>query len=239
MGELAVRVFAAEVTAGPPVLLLHGFASDGQRDWVATGMADALAATGRRVVVADLPGHGDSAAPVSPAEAGARRIAEALVAVMDDGVFDVAGYSLGARIAWELPGVAPGRVRRAVLGGLSPFDPFTAVDVEELRRAVAGGPAPAGPLTAMIADMVLAQGHRAAGLVTCVEGLRATPFEPGAWTGAEPPVFVAGQEDVVVAGIERIVGQVTGARLVTVAGDHFQALSGPGLREVVTTTLAP
>ncbi|MFE0154921.1 alpha/beta fold hydrolase [Nonomuraea sp. NPDC059007] len=239
MGEPAVRVFAAEVTAGPPVLLLHGFASDGQRDWVGTGMADALAATGRRVVVADLPGHGDSAAPVGPAEAGARRIAEALVAVMDDGVFDVVGYSLGARIAWELPGAAPGRVRRAVLGGLSPSDPFTAVDVEALRRAVAGGPAPADPLTAMIADMVLAQGHRAAGLVTCVEGLRATPFEPGAWTGAEPPVFVAGREDVVVAGIERIVGQVTGARLVTVAGDHVEALSGPGLREVVTTTLAP
>ncbi|MFI6297304.1 alpha/beta fold hydrolase [Nonomuraea sp. NPDC050790] len=238
MAELAVRVFAREETAGPPVLLLHGFASDGRRDWVATGMADALAAGGRRVVVADLPGHGDSPAPADPARAGAGVIAAALAEAMGPGPFDVVGYSLGARIAWELPAAAPGQVRRAVLGGLSPADPFGALDAGELRRAVADGHVPADPLTAMIADMVLAQGHRAAGLVTCVEGLRATPFEPGAWEGAEPPVFVAGREDVVAAGIERIVGQVTGARLVTVAGDHRQALTGPGLREVVTATLA-
>ncbi|WP_157247240.1 alpha/beta fold hydrolase [Nonomuraea typhae] len=240
--RLAVRVHVPEepAAAGPPVLLLHGFAADGQRDWVRTGMVAALTAAGRRAVVADLPGHGDSPAPVTSAQAGAGAIAAALVGAMDAvdrGPFDVVGYSLGARIAWELPAAAPGRVRRAVLGGLSPVDPFAALDVEAVRQAAAGGPMPADPLSAMIAGMVLAHGDRAAGLVTCVEGLRATPFEPGPWRGQEPPVFVAGREDVVTAGIERIVGLVAGASLVTVPGDHLQALAGPGLLEVVAKTL--
>ncbi len=237
----------------PPVLLLHGLCSDGRRDWVDTGMAAALTDAGRTVVVADLPAHGASPAPATAAEAGADAIAAALVAALDaalagspgsavagadDGAFDVVGYSLGARVAWELPEAAPGRVRRAVLGGLSPTEPFAAVDIDALRAAIAGGPEPADPVTSMIAAMLGGQGDRAPGLATCVEGLRSTPFDPGRWTGRTPPVFVVGRDDMMARGIERIVGLAGAADPVMVPGDHFQALASAEFRAAVVKALA-
>ncbi|WP_214408432.1 alpha/beta fold hydrolase [Sphaerisporangium fuscum] len=226
----------------PPVLLVHGFCSDGHRDWVEPGTVAALTAEGRTVVVPDLPGHGASPAPATAAEATAGALAEALLAALDAetaaGVFDVVGYSLGARLAWELPVVAPGRVRRAVLGGLSPAEPFAAVDPGALRLAVTGGPEPADPFTAMIAGMLRAQGDRATGLATCVEGLRSTPFEPGDWAGAAPPLFIIGQDDMMVRGIERILGLAGAAAPVTVPGDHHQALASGHFRTAVVKALA-
>src|SRR5690349_16953100 len=95
---LAVRRFTPERPAGlPPVLLVHGFGSDGSRDWVDTGIAAALAEAGREVFVPDLRGHGDSPAPASAAGAGAPALAGELVEVLDEaGVaeFDAVGYSL-------------------------------------------------------------------------------------------------------------------------------------------------
>ncbi|MGV9771241.1 alpha/beta fold hydrolase [Streptosporangium sp. NPDC003464] len=224
----------------PPVLLLHGFASDGGADWVETGVVAALTGAGRTVVVPDLRGHGDSPAPAAARECGARAAAEDIVAVLDGAgveTFDVVGYSLGARLAWELPGAAPGRVRRAVLGGLSPAEPFAAVDVAALHRAVRDGAEPEDPFTSMIAGLVRSKGERAAGLALCVEGLRDTPFEAGPWGGTTPPVFVAGQGDVMTRGIERIVDLVGGAELVTLPGDHLQVLAGAGLRDTIVRVL--
>ncbi|WP_067176729.1 alpha/beta fold hydrolase [Microtetraspora niveoalba] len=244
---LAVRTFVPDrPAAAPPVLLVHGFGSDGEADWVATGVAGALKDAGRTVVVPDLPAHGASPAPGGPAEAGAREIAESLVAALDAAladagvpadVFDVAGYSLGARLAWELPAAAPGRVRRTVLGGLNPGEPFEALDIEALHRAVADGTEPGDPFTAAIAGMVRSHGERAAGLATCVEGLRATPFAGGAWSGTVPPLFVVGADDVMTQGIERIVEGVDGAQLVTVPGGHFEVLGGGLFRRTVLTAL--
>ncbi|MEU4579776.1 alpha/beta fold hydrolase [Nonomuraea sp. ATR24] len=248
---LAVRVFTPDRAAdAPPVLLVHGFGSDGGRDWAETGIAGALTAAGRVVVAPDLPGHGDSPAPASPAGAGAKAVAAALVTALDQALagvpapaggafdaFDVVGYSLGARLAWELPEVAPGRVRRAVLGGLSPVEPFAAVDVAALRRAVAGEGEPADPLTSAIAGLARAAGERAAGLALCVEGLRDTPFEPRAWGGERPPVFVVGKDDVMSDGIGRIVELAGATEPVTVPGDHFQALAGAGFRDAVLRVL--
>ncbi|MFF4776398.1 alpha/beta fold hydrolase [Microtetraspora fusca] len=244
---LAARTFVPDRPSGaPPVLLVHSFGSDGESDWVATGVAGALKDAGRTVVVPDLPGHGASPAPRTAAEAGAPEIAKSLVAALDaalgdagaaGGEFDVVGYSLGARIAWELPAAAPGRVRRTVLGGLNPGEPFEALDIEALHRAVADGAEPGDPFTAMIAGMVRSQGEGAAGLATCVEGLRATPFAGGEWSGTVPPLFVVGADDVMTKGIERIVEVVDGARLETVSGGHFEVLGGGLFQRTVLTAL--
>ncbi|MBB5939329.1 alpha/beta fold hydrolase [Streptomyces zagrosensis] len=239
---LTVRTFAPDQAAArPPVLLVHGFGSHGNRDWVETGIARALAAAGRVVIVPDLRGHGDSPAPLAADEVAAPAHVTDLVAVLDEAgadTFDVVGYSLGARLAWELPKTAPGRLRRAVLGGLSPVEPFEAVDVAALHRAVAGGAEPADPFTAAIAGMVRAHGARAAGLALCVEGLRSTPFTPRTWAGRTPPVFVVGKDDAMTRGIEQVVDLLDGAELVTVPGDHLEVLAGAAFRRTVLEVLA-
>ncbi|MFT4212576.1 MAG: alpha/beta fold hydrolase, partial [Microbacterium sp.] len=52
------RIPAVGPVAGPPVILLHGFASAGTADWPADGLPAHLARAGRDVLVVDLPGHG-------------------------------------------------------------------------------------------------------------------------------------------------------------------------------------
>ncbi|MDF5758967.1 alpha/beta fold hydrolase [Spongiactinospora sp. TRM90649] len=225
---------------GRTAILLHGFCSNGDNDWVTPGTARALTEAGHLVLVPDLRGHGSSPAPASAAEAHADAQAADVLAVLDAAgaeEFDIVGYSLGARIAWEVVRQAPGRVGRVVLGGLSPAEPFTAVDVEALHRAVSGGGEPADPFTAMMAGMIASQGERAPGLAVVVEGLRETPFDPATWGGRTPPVLIAGRDDMMSQGIERIVELTASTEHLVVPGGHIEALTGPDFRDNVVKVL--
>jgi 2-succinyl-6-hydroxy-2,4-cyclohexadiene-1-carboxylate synthase len=101
---------------GPPLLLLHGFTQDRSsfahlRERL-TPSAD--------VVVVDLPGHGET--PFHQDTTFASTLGE-LVALLDAlglAEVDVAGYSLGARVALGLAVEAPARLRRMVLESGSP-----------------------------------------------------------------------------------------------------------------------
>ncbi|MEU8637233.1 alpha/beta fold hydrolase [Amycolatopsis sp. NPDC048633] len=215
------------------MLLLHGFASDGPTDWVSTGWPAALTESGRPVLVPDLPGHGSSPAPADATpEAVVGELARAVGEVSE---VDVVGYSLGARLAWELPALLP--VRRLVLGGISPHEPFGAVDVEAALAFAGGGKLPADPLTAAIARMITAPGRDPAALARCIEGLRREPFAPRAGTITVPTRFVAGRDDPISGGIEQLVRLVPGSELLTVPGDHGAALRGAPFRIAALTFL--
>lgn len=224
--SLAVRRFRADgAPTAPPVLLVHGFASDGHTDWITTGWPSALTASGRDVLMPDLPGHGSSPAPADASEASAGAMTAALADVVAGlSEVDVVGYSLGARLAWDLPAVAP--VRRMVLGGISPVEPFAAVDVEAAVAFASGGKLPGDPLTAMIARLITGPGRDAVALGRCLEGLRREPFAPRPGQLTVPTRFFAGQDDPVSHGIERLVAMVPGSELVLVPGDHAAALRG-------------
>ncbi|MBN9238760.1 MAG: hypothetical protein BGO97_03675 [Micrococcales bacterium 70-64] len=209
--------------SGPPVLLIHGFATDSS-DF--TGWADALSRAGRASILVDLPGHGTSPAPASADDAGTSRILEAIAAIVP-GELDVVGYSLGARLAWDLPRVAP--VRRLVLGGLSPFEPFAALDFAQLAAFLATGEPPADPLTGMLGGMISAPGKDARALALVMQGLAAEPFDPSS-PPAVPTLFVAGDADPMTADAPWPV--------VRVPGDHVGALRSPEFREAALAFLA-
>ncbi|WP_370950308.1 alpha/beta fold hydrolase [Amycolatopsis sp. cg5] len=224
-----------ETTSGPPVLLVHGFASDGHTDWITTGWPSALTAAGREVVVPDLPGHGSSPAPTG--SAGAKAITAELARLVGKlSEVDVVGYSLGARLSWELP--AQATVRRLVLAGVSPVEPFGAVDVAAALAFADGGKPPTDLLTNMIARMVTAPGRNPAALLRCVEDLRAEPFAPAAGAVGVPTRFVAGSDDPVSRGIETLVDLVPGADLVRVPGDHGGALRSQEFKTAALEFLA-
>jgi pimeloyl-ACP methyl ester carboxylesterase len=235
--SLAVRRFApAGAPAGAPVLLLHGFASDGPTDWISTGWPAALTAAGRAVVVPDLPGHGSSPAPADAAAATAKAVTEELVlAAGDVSEVDVVGYSLGARLAWELPALLP--VRRLVLAGISPQEPFGAVDVEAALAFADGGRLPSDPLTAAVARMITAPGRDPVALGRCIEGLRREPFAPRIGTVGVPTRFVAGRDDPISDGIKTLVPLVPGSELLVVPGDHGGALRGAAFKLAVLSFL--
>lgn len=215
---------AAGSTGGPPVLLIHSFPSSAAADW--GGWVEALAAVGREACLVDLPGHGAGATPGDASAAATSRIVDELDEVIGalGGSADVVGYSLGARLAWELP--RRGHVRRLVLGGIAPVDPFADLDRAELERFAAGGPLPSHPLTARLAARISQPGLNTIGLARCMIGLASEPFAPAPHTAPRvPTLFVVGEDDVMMRnGLDAVIAVVAGARLVVVPGDHRGAL---------------
>ena len=101
---------------GSPLLLIHGFT--GNRD--AWNHFRPLLGDRYRVLAPDLPGHGES--PITP-ETTFKGTVDQLLDLLDvQGLerVDVAGYSLGARVALGLCLHAPDRVGRLVLESGSP-----------------------------------------------------------------------------------------------------------------------
>jgi pimeloyl-ACP methyl ester carboxylesterase len=221
---------AGEVT-GPPVVLVHGFASSVTADWPVERWADPLALAGRETLVVHLPGHpgGPYVEEVDDVTTWnvLRRLAEGMPAEQ----VDLVGYSLGARLAWDLAATRAVAVRRLVLGGLSPVEPFGRVDLAAARSLVQGGQSPVDPLTGAIAGMVTR--GRAEELLRLVEGLAREPFEPGARAPQAPTLFLAGADDPMAGGVEQLVARIPHARLQHVPGDHRSALTGAEFRDAV------
>lgn len=218
--------------AGRPVVLLHGLASRGERDWPEGEWGDALG--DRPVLVIDLPAHGDSPSlGVVPTSGALDALAEAIGAEE----VDLVGYSLGARLAWDLARHPSVRVRRLVLGGLAAGEPFAAVDLVAARAALAGGEAPSDPLTGMILHMVSLPGNRPADLLDLIEGLAQEPFDPSL-APAAPALLIGGVDDGMAAGIHDLAAMLPGARAVRVPGDHLAALHAPEFRSAVADFLA-
>jgi pimeloyl-ACP methyl ester carboxylesterase len=101
---------------GEPLLLLHG-GSGSWTHWIRN--VEALAASGRRVVVPDLPGFGDSARPPDgqDADAVAAALADALPRLLGEAPVDIAGFSFGGLCAALMAAQTPQRVRHLVLVG--------------------------------------------------------------------------------------------------------------------------
>jgi pimeloyl-ACP methyl ester carboxylesterase len=114
----------------PPVLLVHGFASSYEHNWVRHGWPDLLEDTGRAVIGVDLLGHGSAPAP---AHSGAYSRVEDLVqeSRVQFPVVDAIGFSAGATVLLTLLARYPGTFRRVVLMGIG-------------DSAIAGQPAPDG-----------------------------------------------------------------------------------------------
>jgi pimeloyl-ACP methyl ester carboxylesterase len=100
---------------GEPVVLVHGFASTKDVNWVNPGWVSTVTRAGRRAIALDNRGHGASAKLYDPAAYHSAVMAEDVRALLDHLVM---GYSMGARISAFLARAHPNRVRSVVLGGL-------------------------------------------------------------------------------------------------------------------------
>ncbi len=101
---------------GPPVLLLHGYP---QTHAIWHRVAPEIAASGFKVIVADLPGYGRSAIPplndlsAFTKRAMANTLVEAM-ASLGHSTFIVIGHDRGARVAYRMTLDHPDVVRRLV-----------------------------------------------------------------------------------------------------------------------------
>ena len=96
---------------GEPIVLVHGFASNKEVNWVNPGWVTTLTRAGRRVIALDNRGHGESSKLYDPAAYHSAIMAEDVRALLDHlGMprADVMGYSMGARITAFLALAHPG-----------------------------------------------------------------------------------------------------------------------------------
>ena len=99
-----------------PVVLFHG-GSGSWTHWLRNILA--LVASGRRVYVPDLPGFGDSAAPLHGTDADAlpEPVEQGLNILLGDAACDLVGFSFGGMVAGFLAAQFPARAARVVLVG--------------------------------------------------------------------------------------------------------------------------
>src|SRR5882757_3536788 len=117
----AVEIAYLDEGEGDPILLVHGFASTKNVNWVYPAWVSELKKNGRRVIALDNRGHGDSAKLYDPALYEIETMAGDVTALMDHLEIeraDIMGYSLGSRMTAMLALSHPQRLRLAILGGI-------------------------------------------------------------------------------------------------------------------------
>lgn len=232
--RLAYRLLEpAALSSAPPVLLLHGFAGSAEANWVRTGVAQALLAAGRPVVLADARGHGHSDKPREvDSYAGSVLVDDAvtvLAAVPAEAV-DVVGYSMGAFTAARM---LPHRaVRSVVLAGVG--DGVLAARDRESQEAVAAAMLAESPtgvrdrLGRRLRRYAEWSGGDRAALAAAQRG--ASFAQPATVVDAGVPTLVlAGERDDVVGSPAELARRIPGARMRLVPGTHMTAPAQPEL----------
>jgi len=117
----AVETAYLDEGEGDPIVLVHGFASTKNVNWVYPTWVSELKKDGRRVIALDNRGHGESGKLYDPAQYSIAAMAGDVVALMDHldiAQADIMGYSLGSRMTAWLAAHAPKRLRSAIFGGI-------------------------------------------------------------------------------------------------------------------------
>src|SRR6202140_954576 len=117
----AVEIAYLDEGEGDPILLVHGFASTKNVNWVYPAWVSELKKNGRRVIALDNRGHGDSGKLYDAREYEIGTMAGDVTALMDHLNIeraDIMGYSLGGRMTAYLAQSRPQRLRSAIFGGI-------------------------------------------------------------------------------------------------------------------------
>lgn len=218
----------------PVVVVVHGFASSTKDNWVATGWVRDLLRAGYRVIGLDQRGHGASDKPHDPHDYDMRQLAGDVEAVLDTYLVDDAfyvGYSLGARVGWEVvQDIAP-RIPRAILGGVPDGIPLARLDIDQVRAYVDDGM----PVTDRVTQNYIALTERVPGndlraLLAIARGMRESKtVDPDpAHAPQQPVLFATGSEDAIIPGSRALAAATPQGRFLEIPGRHH--FNAPGSR---------
>ncbi|MBD3943773.1 alpha/beta fold hydrolase [Microbacterium sp. NEAU-LLC] len=226
------------------VLCVHGFASSCRDNWVETGWVRMLTSAGYRVIGVDQRGHGASD---KPHDAGAYSMAAFvgdLMTVLDTYLVDdvrYLGYSLGARVGWQLAVDAPEHVGRAVLGGIPDGRPLGRLRIEQARAYAENGTPVEDPVTqnyVRLAERVHDNDLRA--LIGLAEGMRFGDADPDPERPpVQPVLFATGSEDAILERSRALAATAPHGTFLEIPGrHHFNAPGSRVFREAALEFLA-
>jgi pimeloyl-ACP methyl ester carboxylesterase len=218
---------------GEPIVLVHGFASTKEVNWVHPSWTATLTRAGRRVIAADMRGHGASTKLYDPAAYHTSLMAEDMRALLDHlglGRADLMGYSMGARITAFLALAHPERVRSAILGGLG----SRLVDGVGLSETIAA--ALEAPSIAEVPDRQGRQfrafaeqtGSDRRALAACIRGTRQTLSAQEVARLDIPVLIAVGTKDDVAGSAQDLAALIPDARALDIPErDHMLAVGDP------------
>ena len=215
---------------GDPIVLVHGFASNKEINWVMPGWVSTLRRAGRRAIALDNRGHGASTKLYDPAEYAIEKMAGDVVALLDHlGLprVDVMGYSMGGRVTGFLAAKHGSRLRSAVIAGMG-------------LGLIHGGPprdnilaAIEGPSLADVTDPVgrafraFAEQTRSdrKALAACLRGYRQTLTREELAAITVPVLVAVGTRDDIAGPGKPLADLIPGARLLEIPDrDHMLAV---------------
>lgn len=237
------RIAWHETGEGRPVMLIHGYMSDANTNWIRYGHAAKIAAKGFRVIMPDLRAHGASDRPQDAAAYRPDVLAEdneALVAHLGLTDYDLGGYSLGARTAMRMvdrgPVPAPARLMfvgmglegltdtdrrsghfRGILDNLGTFERGSPKWlVEAFLKTTKGDPVALRHVLDTFVDTPLSR----------IEAI------------SQPTLVLAGEEDDDNGSHRELAAAIPGATLAEVPGGHMSAVIKPELGDALAAWLA-
>lgn len=228
---------------GDPILLIHGFASNAQVNWVDPGWVRTLTRAGRRVIAIDNRGHGRSQKLYAAEQYGAPAMAEDARRLLDHLAIDradVMGYSMGARITAFLALANPGRVRSIVFGGLGynmirPMAGTSVIAAALLAPSIQDVKNGTAKTFRAFAEATKSDLHA---LAICIRSSR-EPITVDQLRQIRCPILIAvGDEDVIGGSAEELAALVPGAEALVLPGrDHMKAVGDRGYKDGVLAFL--
>lgn len=229
---------------GEPVVLVHGFASTKEVNWVNPGWVATLTRARHRAIAFDNRGHGASTKLYDPALYHTGLMADDIRALLDHlGLdrADVMGYSMGARNTAFLALKHGDRVRSAVLGGLG----IRLVEGAGLPQSIAEAlEAPSiddvtdlqGRMFRAFADQT--KSDRMA-LAACIRGSRQSLSLSDATRIAVPMLIAVGTKDLIAGSPHELAALIPGSRAIDIPGrDHMLSVGDRVFKDAVLTFLA-
>ena len=229
---------------GDPIVLVHGFASTKNVNWVYPTWVSDLRKDGRRVIALDNRGHGESAKLYDPAQYSIPIMAGDVVALMDHLEIpraDVMGYSLGGRMTAWLGLNAPERLRSAILGGIglamiegggpgeNVAQALEAPSLEDVRD-------PVGRTFRAFADQT--RSDRLA-LAACLRGSRVLMTKEEAASISVPVLIAVGTTDEVAGSAHALGDIIPDSEVLDIPGrDHMRAVGDKVYKSGVTDFLS-
>jgi len=240
----SVEIAYLDEGEGDPILLVHGFASTSNVNWVYPAWVSELRKNGRRVIALDNRGHGNSGKLYDVEAYHIPTMAGDVTALMDHleiARADVMGYSLGARMTAWLARSQPQRLRSAILGGIG----MALIDgggPGENVAAALEAPSlddvtdPVGRTFRAFADQTRSD-RRA--LAACLRGSRGLMTKEQVAGIAVPVLIAVGTSDEIAGSAQALGTVIAGAQVLDIPNrDHMRAVGDKVYKAGVLTFLS-
>ena len=218
---------------GKPIVAVHGFGSNGNVNWVATGWVETLTKAGYQVITMDNRGHGESEKLYEFELYDARVMARDVANLIDHLGFEkvaLIGYSMGARISAYVCIQNPEKVACAIFGGLGANMPTPTLDAPEIIDGLRAGALSEVTHPTARQFRIFAEHTKSdlEALAACMAGSR-TPVPVEEIEKISVPVLVAvGSEDDVGGPAQPLADMIAQGEALTIERrDHMRATGDP------------